>query len=108
MRRSSDEPRGRVGADSECMMHERLGERLTAKVLTRRWNVRVQHALYHKEGTWYNNLRRFPGALLCPDGYVIFNTEDEYRQCPYVSIGKETNVRPDISSIPGYVRMKRV
>jgi len=86
-------------------MPSALGERLTGDILARRWKVVVRHALYHKDGTWYNNLKRFPGALFDPKGYVVFRTEEEYRRCPNVSIGEETNVRPHISSILGYVRM---
>lgn len=83
-----------------------LGKRLSGKLLARKWKVSVRHALYHKDGTWYNNLREFPGALFDPKGYVLFRTEEEYRRCPQVNIGEETNVRPHISAIRGYVRIE--
>lgn len=92
-------------------MHERespaRSKRLSGKILARKWKVSVRHPLYHKDGTWYNNLREFPGALFDPNGYVVFRTEEEYQRCPQVSIGEETNVRPHISAIRGYVRMEK-
>lgn len=79
--------------------------RLTGAALNREWRVGAHHALFHKDGTWYQNLTKFPGALFDPDGYVVFTTEDAYRNCPFLSIGAETNVRPHISAVPGYVRV---
>lgn len=79
--------------------------RFTGKALNREWKVGARHALFHKDGTWYQNLTRFPGALFDPHGYVLFRTDEEYRRCPYLSIGAKTNVRPHISAIPGYVRV---
>ena len=77
-----------------------------ARSLSRDWKVSVRHALFHRDGCWYNNLERFPGALFDPDGYVRFETEEEYLNSPYINVGKQTNVPNSISSIPGYVRMK--
>jgi len=75
------------------------------EVLNRKWNVGARHALYHKDGHFFNNLQIFPGALFDPEGYVIFKTEEDYLKCPYLKIGKEkTNVYKTISAIPGYVR----
>jgi hypothetical protein len=79
---------------------------LDAKTLNGKWNVRAKHALYHKDGRWFNNLERFPGALFDPQGYVLFKTEEEYINCSYIKVGQETNVPKGISSIPGYIRVK--
>lgn len=84
-----------------------LGKRLSGKLLAREWKVPVRHPLYHKDGTWYENLREFPGALFDPNGYVVFRTEEEYHRCPQLTIGEKTNVSPHISAIRGYVRMER-
>lgn len=91
----------RVGAKSAG---GRLG--LTGRQLNKEWRVGAQHALFHRDGTWYNNLTRFPGALFDPEGYVLFKTEEEYLNCPSVSVGQETNVPRGISSLPGYVRKR--
>lgn len=66
--------------------------------------VGARHALFSRDGAWYENLERFPGALFDPKGYVLFKTEYEYRNSPRVRIGKKTNIRGGISSLPGYVR----
>lgn len=82
----------------------RLGTRVTGAALAHRWQVSVRHALYHKDGTWYNHLDRFPGALFDPGGYIIFQTREEYDRNPFLHRGKELNVPKGISAIPGYVR----
>src|SRR5580692_1594148 len=38
--------------------------RPSGKRLNEEWKVGALHALYRKDGTWYNLLERFPGALL--------------------------------------------
>jgi hypothetical protein len=82
--------RGRVGLDG--------------KQLNEEWNVGARHALFSRDGTWYENLGSFPGALFDPKGYVLFETEEEYRNNARVKVGKKTNVAGGIASIPGYVR----
>ena len=80
-------------------------QRITGRFLNEKWNVRAKQALYHKDGTWYECLTSFPGALFDPGGYVRFETEEVYLRCPKLSHGKKLNVRGGISSIYGYVRM---
>ena len=82
-------------------------KQLSGRRLNEQWNVGARHALYHREGCWYNNLEEFPGALFDPNGYVVFASEQTYRNSPYLRITKETNVPNGISSIPGYVRMSK-
>jgi hypothetical protein len=70
------------------------------------WCVGAAHALYIHDGYWYHQLERFPGALFDDNGYILFETEDEYRSSPFLSIGKEVSVRkPGISAIPGYIQV---
>ena len=79
---------------------------LDGKQLNEEWDVGARHALFSRDGSWYENLERFPGALFDLNGYVLFKTEQEYRKCPQLRIGKKTNVRGGIASIPGYVRKR--
>ena len=81
--------RGRIGLDGKQLNDE--------------WKVGARHALFSRDGTWYENLERFPGALFDSKGYVVFKTEHEYRNTPHVLIGKKTNVRGGIASLSGYV-----
>ena len=83
------------------------GKQLTGKYLAHLWKVEVAHALYHQDGTFYENLQDFPGALFDANGYVIFKTEQEYNNCSYLDIGQKLNVHHGISSIPGYKRMRQ-
>ena len=78
---------------------------LTGKELNELWGVGARHALYHADGTWYHRLREFPGALFDANGYVVFQTREDYLGCGYLQIGEHTNVPGGISSIPGYVRV---
>ena len=78
---------------------------LSGRKLNELWGVGAKHALYHREGSWYNNLERFPGALFDPNGYVVFATEQAYKNSRHLRIAQETNVTNGIASIPGYVRM---
>ena len=77
---------------------------MNAKRLVKEWGLQVSHALYHKGGTFYENLKRFPGALCDPHGCIVFRTEEEYRDSPYLEIGRKLNVRGGISNVPGYRR----
>jgi 5-methylcytosine-specific restriction protein A len=72
--------------------------------LNRRWSIGAAHALYHKNGTWFNVLERFPGALCDPQGYVLFATKQQFLDCPHLQIGARVNVHGTLSEIPGYVR----
>lgn len=75
----------------------------TGKQLNELWGVGAKHALYSVEGKWYHLLNEFPGALFDSNGYVVFETYEEYIQSPYLKIGQEINVPGGISKIPSYV-----
>ena len=78
---------------------------LTGKILAQQWSVNVKHALYHKDGQWYNHLRYFPGALFDPHGYIVFKTQDEYENSPYLQHGVELHVPGGLSHIPNYKKI---
>jgi hypothetical protein len=77
----------------------------TAAKRAKRWNLNVKHALYRRTGNWYHQLERFPGALLDDEGYIRFETEAAYRDCPQLRINQDVGVPKGISSIPGYTRV---
>lgn len=82
-----------------------MASMITAKELNRRWNVGAVHPLYSEWGNYYGLLRKFPGALFDRKGYVLFATEQEYRDCPDLAITRRLNVKKTISAIPGYVQV---
>ncbi len=71
--------------------------------LNRQWGVNAKHALYHKDGTFYERLEEFPGVLFDPGGYVLFPTEDAFLKCSHLQVGVKVHVPEGIRSIPGYV-----
>ena len=78
---------------------------LDGKYLNDLWNVSAKHALYREDGKWYHQLKDFPGALFDANGYIIFETKDDYLKSPYLQIQEDLHVPNGISSIPGYVRV---
>lgn len=72
--------------------------------LNRRWNVGATQSRYHKDGTFFMPVDKFPAAFFDPNGYLIFPTLNEYDECPHFRIGKRVNVPCGISSVPGYIR----
>ena len=75
------------------------------RLLAREWGLKVSHALFDKDGMWYHQLKRFPGALLDPDGYVVFETRESFEGCRKLDIKKDIHVDGHLSEIPGYVRV---
>ena len=60
---------------------------ITGRNLNEKWKVGAKHALYHKDGTWYERLEKFTGALFDPYGYILFETLEAYQMCPNLSHG---------------------
>lgn len=70
------------------------------------WGVGARTAYYHKDSHWYMIPRLFPAALFDPHGYILFRTEQELQNCPYINIGERINVQIRIFQLPGYHRMR--
>jgi hypothetical protein len=84
------------------MKSENTGQRLNKE-----WGIGAKHALYSWDGTWYERLKRFPGALLDAKGYVLFQTEEDFLSCPILNIKRKVTVAsPGISQLPQYVIAK--
>src|SRR5579871_2142363 len=76
----------------------------SAKILNKLWGINARHALYRATGDWYHHLTEFPGVLIDENGYILFETQEAYRTCRYLQLGKEVSVPKGISMTPGYVR----
>jgi len=79
--------------------------KLTGKLLNDLWNVGANHALYREDGKWYHQLTRFPGVLFDSNGYIVFGSEEDYRDNPYLQIKEDLHIPGGISTIPGYKRI---
>lgn len=78
----------------------------SGRVLNQKWGIGAVHALYHKDGTWFHVLERFPAALCDPQGYVLFADREQYLNSPYLHVGERTAVPSGVSQMPNYIRME--
>src|SRR4051794_21755126 len=74
---------------------EGSAQRRTGRGLATSWNLPVSHSLFRETGDWYHQLKRFPGALLDANGFVIFRTEAAFKGCPGLRFRKGTTEVPD-------------
>lgn len=73
------------------------GKRLNAK-----YKLGAKHALYHVDGTFYEQLHRFPGVLCDGRGYVWYECEEDFLSDSELQIGQKVNVKSAISNHPDY------
>jgi hypothetical protein len=83
-------------------LESRLGRRVTGEALNRTHALGARHALYHKDGTFYERLADFPGVLCDTRGYVSFETRDQFEHDPRLEIGQKVNIPRGLSSHPRY------
>ncbi len=79
----------------------------SGRKLNKKWGIGAQHALYHREGTWFHVLERFPGALCDPHGFIQFESKQALKNYPGIVIHEETNttrVSSGIAALRDYVR----
>jgi hypothetical protein len=67
--------------------------------------IYARSAHYAEEGKWYATLGPFPGVLFDPQGYILFETREDYLRVlePYIS--DRINIPRGISHLPGYRRL---
>ena len=76
-----------------------IGRRLNAK-----HKLGAKHALYRRDGKWYHHLKQFPGALCDENGFVFFQSKDDYEGHPGLQHAQDLHVPNGIASFPGYIR----
>jgi hypothetical protein len=81
-----------------------IGVRVTGEQLNRKYRLGARHALYHKDGTFYERLTRFPGVLCDPRGYVRYDTAQQFEKDSQLSIGDKVNIHRTLASHPRYKR----
>ncbi len=74
--------------------------------LKKLWKIPAAQVRYHKDGTFFMPVDKFPAALCDPNGYVLFKTKAEYEKSSFLDIGTRVNVRNGIGKIPNYLKMK--
>lgn len=81
-----------------------MSNRNIAGELARKYKLAVRQQRYSENGEWYHPLVRFPAAFFDKNGYIVFNTREDYESCSYLQLGQDVNVIGNgISSIPGYI-----
>lgn len=78
---------------------------MNGRTLNNRWNVNAKHPLYNKTGKWYHKLNRFPGVLFDENGYLLFETSEDFYKCEGLSINQDVWVPKGISAIPDYIKV---
>lgn len=105
-----DDPELRVKRREEALRYLETppapGEQITGRILNHKWNVNALEALYHPLGRRYKKPDRFPSALIDAHGYLRFETEKDYLNCPGLEISEGTWAPKGISTIPRYIRMR--
>ena len=80
-----------------------MPSRIAAELMIR-WNIQIANVpgavRYSQRGNWYHALTRFPGVLLDATGYVVFESERAWRECPLLHIGPKGDV-----GVPGGIRI---
>ena len=89
-----------VSRPSTLAVTPRLAKRLTGEGLNRAFRIGARHALYHKDGTFFERLVRFPGILCDSGGFVRFEDEEQFLGDQRLSIGEKVNVPRALSSHP--------
>ncbi|MCA0352596.1 MAG: HNH endonuclease [Chloroflexi bacterium] len=80
---------------------------ITGSFLNTFWGIGAEHALYHKDGNWYHQLKKFPGVLFDAHGYILFETNEEFFNSPFLRIRKDVRVPQGILSIPQYIKLSK-
>jgi len=76
---------------------------MTGEELNRLLDLRVNQARYRRTGDWYHSLTRFPGILFDLNGYVVFETEQDYIECPQIRPTGDFSIKNGICSINNYL-----
>ncbi len=81
-------------------------KRVTGEWLNKAFKLEARHALYHRDGTLFERLNRFPAVLCDRNGFVRFATEEEFESDPLVSVGEKVNLPHGLREHPRYERFR--
>lgn len=76
-------------------------ENITGAALAKEFGIECKQALYSQDGNWYAAITDFPCVLFDANGFVIVTSTDNLHALGIV-VGKHTNVRKRITSLPTY------
>jgi hypothetical protein len=72
--------------------------------LIRRWEIPAHQARFHRDGSWYERLEKFPAAYCDRNGYVLFSSADDLRTTHGIRIepSGQVWVPGGIAGVAGY------
>jgi hypothetical protein len=76
--------------------------RITGEALNLKFKLGAKHALYHKDGTFYEQLRDFPGILCDDGGYVMYASQAQFERDSQLNIGQKVNIYRGLAHHPQY------
>lgn len=76
--------------------------RITGETLKLKYKLDAKHALYHKDGTFYEQLRDFPGILCDDSGYVMYDSRAQFESDSQLNIGQKVNIYRGLAHHPRY------
>jgi 5-methylcytosine-specific restriction enzyme A len=76
---------------------------MNAKTLNKQLGLCACDSKFRLTGDFYHLLNNFPGVLFDKNGYVRFNTREEYEGCKELTITERIHVQNGIESIERYV-----
>jgi len=82
----------------------RAVKRVSGRLLNRIHSLGARHALYHKDGTFYECLAEFPGVLCDSTGFVRYDSKDQFQADHRLHIGQKVNVPAGLASHPRHRR----
>ena len=86
----------------EKLTQKEFNLKITGKYLNKVLEINAKHALYREIGDWYHHLKKFPGVLFDRNGYLIFQTKQEYNSHPSLKHKKELHIKGGIELIKEY------
>lgn len=75
---------------------------MNGNYLNKLLELNTLHALYREDGKWYHHLKKFPGVLFDTNGYLIFQTIEDYINNSSLIKQKDLHIINGLSSLAGY------
>lgn len=93
---------GRFSYETEI----KVTDKKIAEKLIKEFNLNVNYARYHVDGTWYNLLEDYPAVLFDMYGYIIIKSENDLKG--HILETKKINIHCGISNLPEYKKFSHI
>lgn len=76
---------------------------IIGRKLNEAFEFNSEHTYFFHQGNWYHHLQRFPGVLSDLNGYVRFETEENYLNNPDLKHGQRLHIKNGIKSLKNFI-----